>query len=1533
MNTTNFAFVKRAVACGMAFALTLGCLVFPANAASAVEDFESGALGAMPSGWKYYGDPLTTEAQISVSADLSHSGSKSLRIEDANIADTQPAPRIQKTYTGTSSVTEYVVSAWCNVVKCNTSSGNFGIGVSVEEAKYATRPEGDSNDPAKQPSYAMMYTTQSAGAGWVHLSHFLSYDASPSKLIALFPTKNASTGLAYFDDVSLTPVTAQTAPVLLREYLCEEPLNKTVISHILQSSALNISGLVVSRMDDYISQLALPARNRFEMTVSFIQSAVNSVNAAAATQTASAAALSDLTAKLHAASPDTADVLSALKNPALGVSATVTDANIEGYINALKAVLPAVGTLSAAQINTALTTVNTARSGKEDSAILSAVNTEIKNATGYIIRTTDEDHIDIPSVANQYGASLVWDKIISDPLHCVTISGNQIKILSRPENTDAPVLATLKISCGTANPTLCVMRIMVKPYSDTYYALASAAKKLDITAYLNGQSADNVRNNIAALPTSFEDASVSWETLDASAMAPCSYVDPVTGAVTRPTLDENNAAVLLRGTFTKDHTKYTHDYPIIIAAKAMDSARTIALNGDFETDASGWILTDRSASVERTVAHSFIGSASLCIKKAPKTAQRASQSVKSFGVRDGYTYRLSAAALSETADNDPTLTLTFRDSNGAQISSVSTDYFGVSSQTSVWKYLSLDAIAPAGAVKVTATLSATSASLSECWFDAVSLCELPIIDTNRVSAWNGEGVSVQNGILSLEAGACATSDLLAAQPNGLYYVRANGGAEITLRFFDENRSFLTSQSAVDALCAYAPSKTAYANISFSSDTALEVSDIHFAPSGYGANIGVSSGWTLNKAELQDSKISVQTGGSAVSPLIPVQEGKEYRFYATCSNATGTMQVNFYNQDGAKITTNHPSSRSAISGSSYYVLSCIVPAADVAPGNAETRYARVTLSNAANFSNTRVYALSTSISNASMENGSANLAAFFPYGWSTFGNSAAYSAKGDNQYTDGSKGLAVESFGLGEGGVRSSFVKSITPGTDYEISLKARAEQGSATLKLEYWDSGFHLLSEEQTVISGNTWKTYSVKDQAPDKTAYLTLSVSTDNGLVYFDEASSAPVVREIGQNLQLFIDDYLIDSTANVQRNIHQATTQKTNLTGRWIYGNVLYDEQDGIYKMWCQGSGMTFYYYASANGINWASGTACSYTKDGKTLTHLASPNVFRFDNGDGTYTYKMIAFNHYDETGSSSFANAKYYLLSSDDGIQWEYVKTIFSGALDVITVAYDTVNEEYVCVMKKPLVFEANKRTQRMMVSKDLENWSTPIRMYSLATPQDDGNSFLRTDSYGAGLYPLGDSYVGFDWRMRIDQLPSYGYVDDVLLFSRDLTEDWQRPFADTPLIAVNNGNACVYTANAPIRVGDETWLYYGAQESNHGTTASYYIGIAKWRLNGFVSLDTASTQGSIQTRPFLFNGSKLYVNANVSGNLKAELLDESGNVISGFALSDCNEITSSNDGVNVALSWKGNSNLSALRGRTISVHFVSTNTELYSMQVQ
>jgi hypothetical protein len=135
------------------------------------------------------------------------------------------------------------------------------------------------------------------------------------------------------------------------------------------------------------------------------------------------------------------------------------------------------------------------------------------------------------------------------------------------------------------------------------------------------------------------------------------------------------------------------------------------------------------------------------------------------------------------------------------------------------------------------------------------------------------------------------------------------------------------------------------------------------------------------------------------------------------------------------------------------------------------------------------------------------------------------------------------------------------------------------------------------------------------------------------------------------------------------------------------------------------------------------------------------------------------------------------------------------------------------------------------------------------------------------------------------------------------------------------------------VGDQLYFYVsgraGVPGSRHSGVCS--TGLATLRRDGFASLDAGDEEGTVTTRPLRFQGSHLFVNANVAdGELQAEVLDRDGKGMAPFTRD--NSIPLREDTTIGEMRFSGADDLSPLVGKTVRLRFSLKRGSLYAFWI-
>ena len=131
-------------------------------------------------------------------------------------------------------------------------------------------------------------------------------------------------------------------------------------------------------------------------------------------------------------------------------------------------------------------------------------------------------------------------------------------------------------------------------------------------------------------------------------------------------------------------------------------------------------------------------------------------------------------------------------------------------------------------------------------------------------------------------------------------------------------------------------------------------------------------------------------------------------------------------------------------------------------------------------------------------------------------------------------------------------------------------------------------------------------------------------------------------------------------------------------------------------------------------------------------------------------------------------------------------------------------------------------------------------------------------------------------------------------------------------------------------GDSTQVSRPQCCLGNGMHHNMSIGIASLRRDGFASM-TTDGRGSVTTRPVIFSGRHVFVNADARfGALKVAVIDEDGKAVPGFGASDCRGLGRT-DSTKAEITWKGG-DLSRFAGRPVRFRFDMHVASLYSFWV-
>lgn len=479
--------------------------------------------------------------------------------------------------------------------------------------------------------------------------------------------------------------------------------------------------------------------------------------------------------------------------------------------------------------------------------------------------------------------------------------------------------------------------------------------------------------------------------------------------------------------------------------------------------------------------------------------------------------------------------------------------------------------------------------------------------------------------------------------------------------------------------------------------------------------------------------------------------------------------------------------------------------------------------------------------------------------------------------------------------------------------------------------------------------------------------------------------IREIGSRLQLFVDDWLIDSSTGLRHQFHEPVRRERvlQIDQPWEMhwqgiDDALTDEarreqvrqdsyagatalgystvvRDGdlfrLYYTWDRGSDPCPTGYAeSSDGIHWSKPNLGHVEFLGSKANNLVwvGPRAWDFN----VFLDKNPATKP--EERYKALSGGPPLALASPDGLHWKKMSespVITDGAFDSQNVAFwDEARGTYVAFYRDfyPGGFEAWKATKGVGVdglpirelrmtreikraeSDDFLHWSTGEWL-----EYDDG---LREHLYTNTIAPYfraPNLLLGFPMRLVVDRKavsthPYSGVSDVILISSRNgrifnrSGEAFLRPSLDPETWTERN----MLTTWGILPTGPGEISLYWVEHFRH---PSIHIRRGTLRTDGFASLEGGHGGGEMLTHPLTFEGHRLLLNyaTSAAGSLQVEIQDSYGKPVPGFSIAESRQLYGNE--IAHEFRWTGGQGLDDLAGTPIRLRFVLKDASLYSLQ--
>ena len=465
---------------------------------------------------------------------------------------------------------------------------------------------------------------------------------------------------------------------------------------------------------------------------------------------------------------------------------------------------------------------------------------------------------------------------------------------------------------------------------------------------------------------------------------------------------------------------------------------------------------------------------------------------------------------------------------------------------------------------------------------------------------------------------------------------------------------------------------------------------------------------------------------------------------------------------------------------------------------------------------------------------------------------------------------------------------------------------------------------------------------------------------------SSSDGVVPIGSNLQLFVDDYVVESLDGVTLELQSPRFAERvfEFDQPWegnLSGYVTVFKDDDRYRMYYHGSSMALYvnrkllepgeemipdhpeftcYAESPDGITWSRPSLGLYDFDGSKDNNI----IFT----EASITHNLTPFKDLrpgvpPEERYKALAGGPLVALRSADGIRWEKMQekpVISDGAFDSQNVAFwDSARRRYVAVYRD---FHHGLRSIKCATSSDFLEW-TPGRWGDFGdAPTEHLYTNATTPYFRAPEVLLAFPKRFVPWRRLEPYYPHQGVSDAVFMSSRDGV-NWDRRFMEAFVRPGREERNWIHRTNmiakGLVPTGEGEMSLYISQ---HYTYPSAHLKRLVLRTDGLVSARADYAGGELITRPVTFQGGELLLNFATSavGSIRVEIQDLHGNPLPGFSLDDSLPLFGDRLEHPVrwqrpahADSWTDSGPLVMLGGKAVRLRFVMRDADLYSFRFQ
>jgi hypothetical protein len=459
----------------------------------------------------------------------------------------------------------------------------------------------------------------------------------------------------------------------------------------------------------------------------------------------------------------------------------------------------------------------------------------------------------------------------------------------------------------------------------------------------------------------------------------------------------------------------------------------------------------------------------------------------------------------------------------------------------------------------------------------------------------------------------------------------------------------------------------------------------------------------------------------------------------------------------------------------------------------------------------------------------------------------------------------------------------------------------------------------------------------------------------------------ELGTRLELFVDDYLVESMRGVELRLHEPRPAGTVMVfdKPWegvTSGYVTVFKDGDLFRMYYRGSSDPAYtmksqlrpgerivpahpqfacYAESRDGITWTRPSLGLIPFEGSKENNIVWAGAGAHNLGPFKDENPAApASERYKAVGSDSIDKQPVLVgFVSADGKQWRRVRQepiLTDGKFDSLNVVFwDALRGQYTAIYRD---FANGVRTIKYSTSRDFLSWRPGAWAEFGDAPSDHLYTNATVPYFRAPHIYLAVPRRFLPWKTYYREMEtmSPGVSDAVFMSSRDGIR-WKR-FEQAFVRPGRDERNWVHRANTPahgmVATGpDEISIY---MERNY-TFPSNQLERMVLRTDGFVSASAGQAGGELVTKPLVFSGSNLLLNYSTAakGSIRIELQDANGYPLPGFALEDSPLVWG--DKVDATIAWTRPASktdpepLKRFAGKPVRLRFVMRDADIYSLQ--